>query len=148
MIQLEIYVWVYKKIYIWVRKKQIYIWVHRKYLWSIEARSNFSHFNGKTWDISSKLWQRLAIVNFSFAFISFCIWAASVFHIYISSQYRFYTAQGKIFLVLCATNPHFNIYTSRRHREFSFFPNSPRFCILCYAHPIVMGLSIIRTFPF
>ena len=48
------------------RKKQIYIWVHRKYLWSIEARSNFSHFNGKTWDISSKLWQRLAIVNFSF----------------------------------------------------------------------------------
>ena len=29
--------------------KLIYIWVHRKYLWSIEARSNFSHFNGKTW---------------------------------------------------------------------------------------------------
>ena len=65
-------------------------------------------------------------------------------------RYRFYTAGAKIFLFLGATNPIFTF--TQIHISFtvnfSLVQISSRFCILCYAHPIVMGLSIIRTFPF
>ena len=119
-----------KYIFEW-RRKKIYIWVHRKYLWSIEARSNFSHFNGKTWDISSKLWQRLAIVNFSFILHLSTTSSISLSYLHFFADIDFIQQEQKYFCfcarqILILTFSHLTqpFYV---HREFFFIPNFPPF---------------------